>query len=122
MAGSRGTGQPRLRKARGRGCWAEGRGKWVSGRGPKPGAQGESVGFGEGGRELLGHAVRPGVHGANGERSGGRPRGFIRGLKEGVPGGWVAGDLLRQGVAPPERRRAGWLGAQGRGLLGWSPS
>lgn len=54
VAGSRRTGQPRLRKARGRGCWAEGRGKWVSVRGPKPGAQGELVGFGEGGRELLG--------------------------------------------------------------------
>lgn len=55
-------------------------GKWVSGGGPKLGTQGESVRCGEGSQELLGHGMRPGVHGAYGKRRGGRPRGFIRGL------------------------------------------
>lgn len=43
--------------------------------------------------ELLVYGVRPGVHGTYGGARGGRPRGFISGLIEGVPGGWEVEDL-----------------------------
>lgn len=43
------------------------------------------------------------------------------GSTKGSVGGWEVGDLLWQGVARPERCRAGWPDAQGRSLLGWSP-
>lgn len=61
-------------------------GKWVSGGSPKPGAQRESLGFEEGGWELLGKGMKPGVHGGYGGRHGGRPRRLTRGLIEGVSG------------------------------------
>lgn len=99
-----------------------GRGVGVSVRGPKPGVQGESMGFGEGGRELLGHGVRSGVHGACGGGRGGRPLELIGGLTEGLPEAWELGGFLWQGVARPGYCRAGWRLAQGRGLLGWSPA
>lgn len=79
------------------------------------------MGFGEGGQELLGHGVTQGVHRAYVGLCGGRPRGHIGGLNRGILGGWEVGGLPWQGVARPGHRRAGWPGAQGRGLLGWGP-
>ena len=83
--------------------------------------QGESVRFGEGGRQLLAHGVRHEAHRAYGRPRGRRLRRFISGLIEGVPGAGWWGILPWQGVARPGQWRAGWQSAQGRDLLGWGP-
>lgn len=65
--------------------------------------------------------MRPGVHGANGERSGGRPRGLIRGLNERVHRGLGGGGPPVAGRGAARALSGGLAGRPGAGPVGVEP-